>query len=107
MSNALKAWMKLASTTEQEELARRVGTSRMYLYALANPGKQYHREPRPELAIRIEHVTREMRTESKKRLPQVLRTDLNKHCRECHFAKRCLGGVVEFDILDEESGHAG
>lgn len=106
MNNALKAWMKAASTTEQEALAQRVGTSRMYLYALANPGSKYHREPRPELAIRIEAATAEMRRESKKRLPRVLRTDLNKHCAECHFARRCLGGAVDFDILDEENGHA-
>lgn len=104
-SNALHAWMRAASTVEQEELARRAGTSRAYLYAMANPSAKYHREPRPELAIRIEHASAEMRRESKGRLPYVLRTDLNKHCRECKFAQKCLSNAQFFDILDEETGH--
>lgn len=105
-TNALHSWMRAASTTEQEELARRAGTSRAYLYAMSNPSAKYHREPRPELAIRIEHAADEMRKESKGRLPRVWRTDLNQHCRECKFAQRCLGDAAFFDILDEETGHA-
>lgn len=104
MSNALKAWMTEASTTEQEEMARRVGTSRMYLYALANPNSRYGREARPELAIKIEHATAEMARESKRRLPRVLRTDLNGHCKACHFAQRCLSDAQYFDIVDESTG---
>jgi hypothetical protein len=106
MNNALKAWMTAASTTEQEELARRVGTSRMYLYTLANPSAKYGREPRPELAIKIEHASRDMHRESKKRLPMVLRTDLNSHCRGCHFAQKCLSNAQYFDIIDESTGEA-
>lgn len=106
-TNALHAWMRAASTTEQEELARRSGTSRAYLYALANPNTKYHREARPELAIRIEHAAHDMHKESQKRLPRVLRTDLSTPCRECKFAQRCLSDAQFFDIIDEETGHAG
>lgn len=104
--NALHFWMREASTAEQEELARRVGTSRTYLYALSKPSPNYKREARPDLAIRIEHATREMRRESKNRLPLVWRTDLAAVCRGCEFAQKCLGSKARFDIVDEESGHA-
>lgn len=88
----MKAWMRAATADEQELLAQRVGTSRQYLYHLAaDPASNYYREPAAGLAGAIERETLAMARAAKGRLPVVYRTDLVAACRECPFAKRCLG----------------
>lgn len=103
--NRLKQWMDTASGTEQEEMARRAGTSRQYLYKLAAPtSRLYAREARPELAASIEAATAVMHRESKGRLPRVYRTDLNSACRGCAFAAKCLGNAIvpgEFQVIND------
>jgi hypothetical protein len=104
--NALKVFMRLASADEQQQLADRAGTSRQYLYKLANTKTNYARHAKPGLAIAIETVTGEMHRETKGRLPRVYRTDLNHDCRGCAFAQKCLGlkaVASEFDALGDES----
>lgn len=86
----IRDWMQRASTKEQQELARRAKTSRAYLYVLSNSQGNYTREARPALAARIEKGTLAMRDKNAK-LPPVMRTDLNTDCRNCEFAKKCMG----------------
>lgn len=90
--NAIKQWMRLSTTEEQEELARLAHTSRAYLYHLsANADRPYAREPQPKLAIALEEATTILYARTKGRLPKVYRTDLVSSCRNCAFAQRCLG----------------
>lgn len=102
----LKAWMRIASTDEQIALAKAAGTSRGYLYHLANDTKSYAREANPKLARRIEAAA-ETINGLNPRLPRILRTDLNSACRECDFAEKCLGRDViiesEFEMIDERA----
>lgn len=105
--NQLKTWLAAASGPEQEELARRAGTSRQYLYKLANSTKGYARTAKAGLAAAIEQATAAMNRESKARLPRVYRTDLNTDCRACPYAQKCLGEAAiasHFVIVAEESG---
>ena len=105
--NVMKLFMKAATADEQRMLAEKAGTTRQYLYHLsADEDKNYTREPRPKLASAIERVTAEMHKASKGRLPKVYRTDLVSACRECEFAKRCLGENAlraDFPVVTEES----
>jgi len=92
---AMKAWLNAATTDEREMLARRCGTSAQYLSHIAvNEDRNYKREPKPSLAAAIERETQAMAASSKGRLPVVYRTDLNATCRECAFARKCLGEDV-------------
>lgn len=103
----LYAWMRLATTEEQEELATAAGTSRLYLYQLASDNPTVTREASPDLARRIELAAEPIRKRSKRRLPKLLRTDLNSACRACEFAQRCLGREAvasEFRIVPDEGG---
>lgn len=91
----MKLWMRAATPEEQQLLAHRAGTTRMYLYHLsADEDAKYKREPKPELAAAIERITGEMHKASNGRLPLVYRTDLVTGCRNCEFAKRCLGPIA-------------
>lgn len=91
----LKLWMRAATADEQLDLAQRVGTSRTYLYHLAaEEGAGYRREPSPVLAAAIESATRDMHKASGGRLPRIYRTDMVSACRECAFAKKCLGEIA-------------
>lgn len=93
--NKLKLWMQAASTAEQEDLAKRVSTSRAYLYHLAaDAGSPYRREPKPILAAQIERETVRMAAKTAGRLPIVYRTDLVSACHQCEFARKCLGAKV-------------
>lgn len=83
----LKAWMKLATTFEQSELAKQAGTSREYLYQLGNGV----RIASPEIAGRIETAARKLRKTSKGRLPALTRANLSPVCGECPYAKKCKG----------------
>lgn len=85
----LHEWMRQATTAQQEELARRAGTTRAYLYQLsAGQAKAYSREPTPAKAIAIEKAADKMA--KRYGLPRVLRTDLVAACRTCEFARHCL-----------------
>lgn len=93
--NKMKIWMMAATTSEQEQLAKRVSTSRAYLYHLAaDDGSTYKREPKPILAAQIEHETQRMAKKADGRLPIVYRTDLVTACRQCEFARKCLGATT-------------
>lgn len=93
--NVIKQWMRLASTEEQEQLAKLAGTKRPYLYHLAGEkNKAYKREPMPKLAIALEAASAVLRKQSKGRLPLIYRTDLVTACRECSFAQKCLGAAA-------------
>ena len=83
----LKVWMQTATTAEQEELARRAGTTRGMLYLVSSA----HRQFSAELAGRIEEVTADMNRTSKGRLPKLYRTDLARACQVCAYAHKCLG----------------
>lgn len=94
MTNTMRVWMQRASTKEQQELARRAKTSRAYLYVLANQESEHSREARPSLAARIERASLAMREKNPK-LPPVLRVELNRDCRQCEYAKKCLNAEVK------------
>jgi len=104
----LKAWLNAATPAEREHLAAEAGTSAQYLgHLAANDDKQYKREPKPELAANIERVTKAMARSSKGRLPVVYRTDLISACRECEFARKCLGERVtasHFPVVVDSGG---
>lgn len=89
----LKAWMRLATPEEQATLARSAGTSRTYLYHLANDQSNYGRYASPGLARRLEEAAAPINALNP-RLPRLLRTDLAKDCRDCEFARQCLGASI-------------
>lgn len=102
--NTLKHFMRIATSTEQEELAGAAGTSRQYLYKLANSGAEYARTAKADLASKLEAASAMMHRTSKGRLPKLYRTDLNDACRACPFAQRCLGDLAtrsHFEINEE------
>jgi hypothetical protein len=108
--NTLKFWLKMAQGTERDELAELSGTSRGYLYFISNPDKSYGRPASPELAARIELAAETIRNrsaEARGRLPALSRVDLSGVCRDCKFARRCLGDRViaaEFEHLGPVEG---
>lgn len=91
----LKQWLRAATPADLAALAAAVGTSALYIRHLsAGEDKLYHREPRAALAAAIERETLAMSKASAGRLPVVYRTDLNSTCRQCAFARKCLGEDV-------------
>jgi hypothetical protein len=104
----MKAWLNAATAAEREALAAAVGTSSQYLAHLAvNGDKSYKREPKPALAAAIERETKALFKTSKGRLPVVWRTDLVTACRQCDFARKCLGETAlrsEFSVVVGPSG---
>lgn len=101
----MKAWMRLASPEEQALLAKEAGTSRAYLYHLANDDAAYGRGASPELAARLEKAAGPINA-ANPRLPRLLRTDLARACRACEFARKCLGDQLiaesEFRVETDE-----
>ena len=96
MISQLKAWWLLATPEERDELAAKIGTSRQYLYRLSTDATQPgHRQPSADLGARIEAVTTEMHEATLGLLPVVLRTDIVPACRECAFARQCLGSRAD------------
>lgn len=88
----LKQWLRAAQPADLAALAKAVGTSELYIRHLsADESKRYHREAKPALAAAIERETLAMSKASGGRLPVVYRTDLNGTCRQCAFARKCLG----------------
>jgi RNase P subunit RPR2 len=87
MGNALsifKHWMVAATVAEQVQLAELAGTTRGYLYQLANG----YRSADASLAGRIEEASKVMHRRSKGRLSKVYRTDLCPSCRTCPYATK-------------------
>lgn len=89
--NTLTTWLRHALPADKQKLAERVGTTVNYLSHLAAGPERYGREPKAELAARIEAHTTRMNRQTKGRLPIVLRTDLVSACRACPYAQQCLG----------------
>ena len=89
----LKAWMLLATPDEQRALAEAAGTTRPYLYHLANDKSGYGRSASPELARRLEMAAGPINANNP-HLPRLLRTDLAQACRGCEYAAKCLGEQI-------------
>ena len=85
MSTKLKDWMKLATTTEQTELATRIGSSRNYLYQVSNG----QRTASACFALNVENITRSMARSSKGRLPVVKVGDICPSCGKCPYYAKC------------------
>ena len=102
MTNPMRAWLDAASKDEKRELARRAETT---MGMISQIGGGYRNKGRPQvrsgLARRLELAAAEMR-KSNKALPELLRTDLSGECRDCEFARKCLGSkavATEFEVL--------
>lgn len=96
----LRAWLRAATTEEQNLLAERVGTSRGMLWQYAGG----HRQASADRAGAIERVTAEMHRSSRGRLPRIYRTDVSSACLQCEYARRCLGEralISEFPIVED------
>lgn len=89
--NIFKVWMRAATPSEQNVLATAIGTSREYLYHLSGG----FRKASAERGAAIEVETARMHAESGGRLPAIYRTDMVAACRDCEFAKQCLGARAE------------
>ena len=80
---SLKAFRDVATEEEQDELARRVGTTKEYLFTHLG----MHRAVALKKAATIESVTREMFVRTRGRTPVIYRHALCTVCAECPFAK--------------------
>jgi hypothetical protein len=99
----LRQWMRVASDSLHDTLARAAGTSVAYLYALAAEATdRYRRNASVELAAKIEAATMNLSRKSRGALPVVYRTDLNRDCAACPYARKCLGPLaVRADFPEE------
>ena len=95
--NGLTMWLKAATPAEQMELAKEVGTSRAYLNHLGAG----HRKASAAIAGQIEMYTEVMHRASEGRLPRVYRTDLADVCRQCRYARECLGTIVDSVMVED------
>lgn len=84
MNTALKNWMSKASPPEQEDLAKRLGASRPYLYQISGGFSKVSAARAGEL----EEASRDMHRASKGRLPVLLRSELCSACAGCPYAKK-------------------
>lgn len=98
--NMMRLFMRKATEEERQILAMAVGTSRGNLDQYAGG----HRQPSPDRGRAIEHVSAEMHEQTGGRLPLLYRTDLVESCRNCEFARKCLGDQIvdraEFPVVD-------
>lgn len=108
--NIFKIWMRAATPGEQDLLAAQLGTSRNMLYQISGGFKPVS----TERGVAIEKLTERMHIASIGRLPRIYRTDMVEACRNCEFARQCLGAsadraefkVVTADEMSEsEGGH--
>ncbi len=103
MQKMLKSWLRLADKAEREHLAKAANTSVQYLDHIAADDEASHkRQPKVALAAAIERETQRMNTETKGRLPVVLRTELVGACAQCPYARKCLGDAAvaaDFPVL--------
>ena len=96
MSDKLKSWMAVATAQEQQTLATLAGTSRAYMYTVANAGST-KRKVSGKRIISADLAGRMARAATGfllaiLPLPEMLRTDLSPTCGDCEYAKRCLRG---------------
>lgn len=107
--NNMMVWLRLATPEEREALALASGTPLNYLYHLAAEGKSYQRVASSEKAAAIETAAKPINAKALRAgrtLPDLLRTDLSPVCRECVYARKCLGEKAvasEFSYLARES----
>jgi hypothetical protein len=101
MIDTLHTWLLAATSDEQQQLADAStsgSTNTLFQYALGN------RTPSAEKAGMIEQAAEPITRKSKGRLPQLLRTDMVAACRECPYARKCLGAKAaggDFEPLRE------
>lgn len=88
----LQHLMRLLTVEEQEQLALLAGTSREYLYQLGSG----HRRASAEMAGRLERAAGIVRSRSPRSemLPVLPRTALSETCRECQYARACVGDTI-------------
>lgn len=87
MSATLHTWLKAADVDQQQALADAAtngSINMLFQYALGN------RRPSALKAGQIEAAAENIRKRSKG-LPRIYRTDLTEACRECPYARKCLG----------------
>lgn len=98
--NMFRLWMKKATEDERLLMAAETGTTRGNLDQYAGG----HRQPSAQRGAEIERQAALMHGESEGRLPLLFRTDLVEACRNCEFARTCLGDAVvdraDFPIVD-------
>jgi hypothetical protein len=95
--NIFKSWMKAATPGEQSLLAEAIGSSREYLYQLSGG----FRKAAPERGAAIEAASARMHEASQGRLPLIYRTDMVDACRNCEFARKCLGNAATRSEFEE------
>lgn len=97
----LRAFLRASTPEEREALAAAAGTTLGQLNQLAGG----HRSASADLAGRLETgIALLRRGAAKRRLPEVVRTDLCAACRDCPYAAKVLKGRVitsEFPIHKE------
>ena len=98
--NMFKLWMRKATEDERLLLAAEIGSTRGNLDQYAGG----HRQPSARRGAEIERQAAVMHADSEGRLPKLYRTDLVEACRNCEFARKCLGSEVvdraDFQIVD-------
>lgn len=80
----LKDWMDIATPDEEAALAKSAKTTVGNLVQIACG----NRKPKAEFAIRLETAARKIRLKNRK-LPILLREQMNDGCSICEFARRC------------------
>lgn len=103
--NQLKAFLAAATTEEKAALAKLSETTVGTLHQVAGGYRKGGAAVvRSGLAMRIEAAAAQLRKKNRS-LPELFRTDLSPECRECDFAKRCLGNKTaggDFSVLTEQ-----
>lgn len=89
--NQLKIWMTAATAEEKAALADLADTSVGTLNQIAGGYRSNgDASVRAGLARKLEKAAATLNRRNQS-LPVLLRTDLSPECRECDFAKKCLG----------------
>jgi hypothetical protein len=100
--NMMRLWMKKATEDERLLMAAEIGSTRGNLDQYAGG----HRQPSAQRGADIEREAAVMHADSNGRLPLLYRTDLVEACRNCEFARKCLGsevvGRADFPVVDPE-----
>lgn len=85
--DGLKQWMIAAVPAEIRELALLSGTSRGYLYQLANG----QRKASAEIAGNVAAAAKAIRVGKERRLPRLGREGVSAVCSKCEYARKCTG----------------
>lgn len=81
MNNLIKNWMETATPAQQKALAKFAGTSRTYLYQLANGT----RKASSEMAAKLENAAELL--SQKENIGLLPRYFVSKICNGCHYAR--------------------